>query len=93
MGTMTLGNDRLTIHPGENRAVVIEGSLHVIGSVTVDGTPADGQGVTNLGKKLERCEADQASLQEDHSVLQAHVMALEKRMKTLEQTVAEQTSH
>jgi hypothetical protein len=34
----------------------------VIGSVTVDGTPADGQGVTNLGKKLERCEADQGTV-------------------------------
>ena len=81
-------NDRLTIDPGNNRAVVIEGSLHVIGSVTVDGTPADGTGVTNLAQKLERCAADQEALQEDHTALQTQVRELQKRMMALELQVA-----
>ena len=86
---MALQNDRLTIDPGNNRAVVIEGSLHVIGSITVDATPADGTGVTNLAQKLDRCTADQEVLQVDHAALQTQVRELAKWMAALELQVAQ----
>ena len=88
-GALALQNDRLTIDPGNNRAVVIEGSLHVIGSITVDATPADGTGVTNLAQKLDRCTADQEVLQVDHAALQTQVRELAKRMAALELQVAQ----
>ena len=90
-----MSNDRLTIDPGNNRAVVVEGSLHVMGKVTVDSTPADGKGVTDLGKELKMCKAgqrllaeDHAALQHDHAALQAEVDALAKRFAALEHKVS-----
>ena len=82
-------NDRLTIDPGNGRAIVVEGALHVVGSVTIDSTPADDKGVVDLGKELGACKAGQKALRRGHAELQADYDALQADHAALQAQVVE----
>jgi hypothetical protein len=66
--------------------------LHVIGSVTIDSTPADDKGVIDLGKELDKCKSGQKSLRRGHAELQADHVALQADLDALQAQVVELAS-